>query len=313
MSKPNILIICILTLLSTIPVIVIGATQNQSQDIGSQMVGEGMKYFTYSIGDSMISMGTDDKNVSRTETPSLIFKMITFTVNPYKFEWVKDWWNTMLVFYVFVFILACMGGAVMVLLQKMSPDTVNRIAWIMGDQIEMANIRGWLSRMIIGLCFPFFVLFGVWAILQVNYAVSGMLTASVLNAVPPITDNIIAYLFMALAYLILSVIFALRSIIIVLFAAGSLGVAALYLIPQLQELVKSILVYFIIVVFMQPAMIFTAAVGTIFIKNLPPELSMFYGVSYLGLFILLMAIGLVCIIGGSVVTKIVGASMGRRI
>ncbi len=62
---------------------------------------------------------------------------------------------------------------------------------------------------------------------------------------------------------------------------------------------------------MQPALIFTAAVGTIFIQNLPPEMNMFVSVSYMALIILLVAMGIVCIVGKSLVNKIVGIGVWR--
>src|SRR5659263_648087 len=80
----------------------------------------------------------------------------------------------------------------------------------------------------------------IYVILQINYAVSSMITSNALNAVPITIDNLISYLFMAIAYLILAIVFALRNIVIVLFAAGSLGIAALYLIPRLQDFAKSV-------------------------------------------------------------------------
>ncbi len=278
------------------------------EDFGAQMVGIGIEIYTNKISDSLVALGGNGNvsEVNKTQTPSLIFKMITYTVDPYTFPWVKYWWNKMLVAYVFVFTISCLGGAALVLLHKMSPDSVSRIAWVLGEQASMTDIKGWMGRMVMGLMFPLLTLFGVYLILLVNTAVSGLITSSALNAVPPTINNMLAYLFMALAYLILSVVFALRNIIIVLFAAGSLGVAALYLIPQLQNLVKSIFVYFIVVVFMQPALIFIAAVGTIFLTFLPPELNMFVAVSYLALIILMVAIGVVCIVGKSIVSRIVG-------
>jgi hypothetical protein len=303
-------IFLILILLASIPSS-IGAANDPIDSYGAQMVESGMKMFANSIGDSMISMGTGNDTVNRAETPGLIFKMITYTVDPYAFPWVKKWWNTMLVFYVFVFTIACLGGASLVLIQKMSPDTIHRMAWLMGEDSASFYLQNWLSKMVLGLMFPVITLFGVYVILQINYAVSGMITANALNAVPPTIDNMIAYLFMALAYLILTIVFALRNIVIVLFAAGSLGIAALYLIPQLQNFVKSVFVYFIVVVFMQPALIFTAAIGTVFIQNLPIELTGFVQISYLALIILLVVMGIVCIVGKSIVSRIVGVGMWR--
>jgi hypothetical protein len=289
----------------------VNAATDSDQSYGAQMIEAGMKMFANSIGDSMISLGTGNDTVNRAETPSLIFNMITYTADPYAFPWVKKWWNTMLVFYVFVFTIACIGGATLVLLQKMSPDTLSRIAWLLDDKSASFYYQNWLGKMVLGLLFPVITLFGVYVILLINYAVSGLITANALNAVPPTIDNMFAYFFMALAYLILTIVFALRNIIIVLFAAGSLGIAALYLIPQLQDFVKSVFVYFIIVVFMQPALIFVAAVGTVFIQNLPPEMNMFVSASYMALIILLVAMAIVCIAGKSIVSRIVGVGLWR--
>jgi hypothetical protein len=311
MSKNDTTLLCIFFLLLAFIPSAIGAANDPIDSYGAQMVGAGMQIFANSIGDSMISMGTGNSTVDRAETPSLIFKMITYTVDPYTFPWVKKWWNTMLVFYVFVFTVACIGGAALVLLQKMSPDTLSRIAWLLDENAASFYLQNWLGKMVLGLLFPVITLFGVYVILQINYAVSGIITANALNAVPPTIDNMIAYLFMAFAYLVLTIVFALRNIVIVLFAAGSLGIAALYLIPQLQDFVKSVFVYFIVVVFMQPALIFTAAVGTVFIQNLPPELNMFVSVSYVALIILLLVMGVVCIIGKSIVNRIVGVGLMR--
>jgi hypothetical protein len=309
MSKNKVVYIILLSLLLlTFPV---SADSGETESYGAQMVGAGMQIFANSIGDSMITLGTGNTTVDRAETPSLIFKMITYTVDPYTFPWVKKWWNTMLVFYVFVFTVACIGGAALVLIQKMSPDTLSRIAWVLDEDSGAFYLQNWLGKMVLGLLFPVITLFGVYVILQINYAVSGLITANALNAVPPTIDNLIAYLFMAFAYLVLTIVFALRNIIIVLFAAGSLGIAALYLIPQLQGFVKSVFVYFIVVVFMQPALIFTAAVGTVFIQNLPPELNMFVSVSYVALIILLLVMGIVCIAGKSIVNRIVGVGLWR--
>src|SRR5659263_525460 len=309
-NKTSVICILLLAFMFAHPV---NAATSSDESYGAQMVESGLNMFANSIGDSMISLGTGNSTVDRAETPGLIFRRITYTVDPYTFPWVKKWWNTMLVFYVFVFTIACIGGAALVLIQKMSPDTIHRMAWLMGEDSASFYLQNWLSKMVLGLMFPVITLFGVYVILQINYDVSDILKSNALNQVQLTIDNLIAYLFMAIAYLILAIVFALRNIVIVLFAAGSLGIAALYLIPQLQDFVKSVFVYFIIVVFMQPALIFTAAVGTVFIQNLPLELNMFVQISYLALIILLVVLGIVCIVGKSLVSRIVGVGMWRRI
>src|SRR5659263_15727 len=109
MSRNKITLFSFLLLMLLLVSTVSGDENIDTDSYGAQMVESGMKMFANSIGDSMISMGTGNDTVNRAETPGLIFRMITYTVDPYTFPWVKKWWNTMLVFYVFVFTIACIG------------------------------------------------------------------------------------------------------------------------------------------------------------------------------------------------------------
>jgi hypothetical protein len=115
MSKNKTVLFCLFLLAFILSYPVSGVEPVQPESYGAQMIEAGMKMFANSIGDSMITLGTGNTTVVREETPGLIFKMITYTVDPYTFPWVKKWWNTMLVFYVFVFTVACIGGAALVL------------------------------------------------------------------------------------------------------------------------------------------------------------------------------------------------------
>jgi len=62
---------------------------------------------------------------------------------------------------------------------------------------------------------------------------------------------------------------------------------------------------------MQPALIFVAGIGTMFLQTIPPELSNFVAISYLGLILLLVVMGVICILGWGVVNRIVGMSIRR--
>jgi hypothetical protein len=159
MLRNKTFLICILLLVFMFAHPVNAATSSD-ESYGAQMIEAGMKMFANSIGDSMISLGTGNSTVDRAETPSLIFKMITYTVDPYTFPWVKKWWNTMLIFYVFVFTVACIGGAALVLIQKMSPDTLSRIAWLLDEKSASFYLQNWLGKMVLGLLFPVVTLFG---------------------------------------------------------------------------------------------------------------------------------------------------------
>jgi len=76
----------------------------------------------------------------------------------------------MLVFYVVCILHSMHRGASLVLIQKMSPDTIHRMAWLMGEDSASFYLQNWLSKMVLGLMFPVITLFGVYVILQINYA-----------------------------------------------------------------------------------------------------------------------------------------------
>jgi hypothetical protein len=244
---------------------------NAISTAASEAVNAGINSWFYSIGDSMINLngnGTIDA-AARQETPGLIFRMLSFTIDPFTLNFVKDWWSTSLIFFVTVAILyICMGGA-LALLQTYNPSLMQRLAWLeSGTYTDNFELKKWLSNVALSLLFPFITYFGLYTILQLCYIVTGLVAQSALNAIPPTAENIVVYLFMALTYLLLSIIMSIRNIVIVLFCAGGLMLAALYLIPSLQNLVKNIFMYFLLLVFLQPLLAFVAAVGVMFIKAL---------------------------------------------
>jgi hypothetical protein len=255
-------------------------------------VNKGLELFSYSIGDSMINIngsGTIPPTV-RQETPGLIFRMLSFTIDPFKLDFVKTWWGTSLIFFVTVAVVyICMGGA-LALLQNYNPSLMQRLTWLeSGTYTDNFELKKWLSNVALALIFPFLTYFGLYIILQLCYVVTGLVSQTALNAIPPTAENIIVYLFMALTYLLLSIVMSIRNIVIVVFCAGGLMLAALYLIPSLP--------YFLLLVFLQPLLVFVAAVGVMFITSLPKELVFFQASLYFGLMVLLLIIGLVVTFG----------------
>ncbi len=91
MSKNKTVLFCFLLLMFALLSPARGAEPVEPDSYGAQMVEAGLEMFANSIGDSMISLGTGNSTVDRAETPSLIFRMITYTVDPYTFSWVKKW------------------------------------------------------------------------------------------------------------------------------------------------------------------------------------------------------------------------------
>ncbi len=308
MSKNKIVYIIVLSLLLlTFPVL---ADSEETASYGAQMVASGMEIFANSISDSMYQLGNGSAPVNRSESPGTLFKIITYTVDPYSFEWVHTWQNTMMVAYVIFGLLALFVSSSFVLWSRLSPSFVDRITWITGSTGDF-NFDKWKGTIILMFILPVAVLFGVYVLIYVNFVISSFLTAKGLSAIPLVADNIIAYFFMALTFLIMSLVMFARNIIIVLFVAGSLGLAALYLFDDLRDAIKSLFMYFIVVLFMQPVIIFVAILGLLFLKNLPPALFFMESTGYLVLSLILIVIGVVCIVGLGIVKTIIGVRIWR--
>jgi hypothetical protein len=273
-------------------------------DIGANMVKKGFDLFAYSIGDSMISLGTGNETVNREEAPDMIFKLLTFSVDPYKFSFVQEWQQVMVIFFVMLTLLMVMLGGASVLINRTSPDIAYRISWLL-DSSAVFDLNKWVSTIFIAIIFLLLGTFGLYYLLQFEYVVSAIITEKALLTVPPTIDNIIAYLLFASVYLLLSVIMAIRSIIILLMAAGSLGLFALYLIPQTRQFAASAFMYFLVVLFMQPALLFIAAVGLAFVQMIPLPLLQFKVITVLGLTIFMAVFSLLCILGKGLVKNII--------
>jgi hypothetical protein len=276
-------------------------------DAGANMVKKGFDLFAYSIGDSMIALGTGNQTINQTnreEAPGMIFKLLTFTIDPYKFSFVQEWQQVMIIFFVILTLLMIMLGGASVLINRSSPELAYRISWLL-DSPAVFDINKWISTIFIAIAFLLVGTFGLYYLLQLEYVVSAIITDHALLTVPPTIDNIIAYLLFAAVYLLLSVVMAIRAIIILLMAAGALGLFALYLIPQTRSFAASAFMYFLVILFMQPALLFIAALGLAFVQMIPPELINFKVMIILGLALFMAVVAIVCILGKSLVKNII--------
>ncbi len=239
-------------------------------DAAAYAVKKGTEMTIRGIGDSMIELGTGSSTVNRSNITEAIFSTATYTVDPYQYQWVKDWWTILIIVYTIFSVMALLTGAIFVMVSRYFPSTFERMVWIIGGGAGIFNFQKWTGTIGLAIVLPYIAVFGTYTLLVFNFALTGLMTNHVMYTIPPTSDNIIAYLIMALAFLIISLLLAARNIIIVIFAAGSIGIAALFLIPQCRDFVGRIFRYFIGLIFMQPIIIFTMAVGFTFINALPP-------------------------------------------
>ncbi len=276
-------------------------------DAGANMVKKGFDLFAYGIGDSMISLGSGNQTINQTNrdaVSSMIFNLLTFTVDPYKFPFVQEWQQVMVIFFVMLTLLMIMLGGASVLINRTSPEIAYRISWML-DSSSFFDINKWLSTIFVSIVFLLLGTFGLYYLLQLEYVVSAIITENSLLTAPPTIDNLIAYLLFAIAYFLLSIIMAVRAVIILLMAAGALGLFALYLIPQTREFAVRAFMYFLVVLFMQPALLFIAAVGLAFVNMIPLAALPFKNIITIGVIIFMLAVAITCILGKGLVKSII--------
>src|SRR3990172_11210320 len=210
MGKGVVLFIFIFIISSIYPVL---AATDPAADIGSKMIYNGINIFAYSIGDEMIKLGTGNETEireNREEAPNMIFKLLTFSIDPYKFAFVQEWQQVMIIFFVMLTLLMIMLGGASVLINRTSPDIASRISWLL-DSTAVFDISKWISSIFIAIFFLLLGTFGLYFLLQLEYVVSAIITEKALLTAPPVIENMIAYLLFAAVFLLLSIIMAVRA------------------------------------------------------------------------------------------------------
>ncbi len=280
------------------------AAEGGDYGVGASMVASGMEMFGYSIGDQMYQIGSGNGTVNRDNASSMIFNLLTFTIDPYKFQFVQEWQNVMIIFFVMLTLLTIILGGSSVLINRQSPDTAKYISWALNDT-AFFDIHKWLSTIFMAIIFLLLGTFGLYYLMQLEYVVSAIIAEKALLTAPPVIDNMLIYIIFAFVYLLMSVIMAVRTIIILLAAAGFLGLLALFLIPQTRSFATSAFMYFLVILFLQPTLLFIAAVGLAFISVLPMSLLPFANVLIVGLVLLLLTVSIICILGIGIVKNII--------
>lgn len=287
MQKTRLVKVILILLLMIYPV------SASAGDEGSWMVKNGFELFGKSIGDSFYEMGTGNKTVNQSESSGLLVRLISYTIDPYSFDFVMEWQKITIVSYVLLAILSLLIASSRMAQGKISYHQMT-------------------SNVLLGCVLPVAVLFGTYLILQINYVVSAFLSSQGLNAIPISGSNIVAYFIMAITFFIMSIVMFARNVIIIFFAAGGIVLAALYFIPHMKDAIESAYKYFLVIVFMQPILIFITILGMSFLQALPSEILQFQAIGSIVLGLLIMVLGVSLLLGKGIVRLFMYRAVLRR-
>jgi hypothetical protein len=261
---------------------------NLTDAVSSRIVAGGMNMFFFDLADDMLSLAgvtIDSTSAGRSAVPKLAYMMITINDDPFSYDWVKYWQNIMAVIYVvgMIWFVVFFGG-LMVLARKMGGQAHRTLNFLLADTVADRDFENWFHRMFFGIVYGLFATIGIWLILQFNQLLANILASVAVTPVPFSGNNLVAYIIMVLGYLFIAVFMWIRSVAIDMFAAGGLGVAVLYLIPKTEGIAKWVFWRMMVLIFMQPVLIFEAAIGLTVIQH---SLYAGIGIAYIGLMIIL--------------------------
>lgn len=231
-----------------------------SIEYGKSIISKGIDQFAVGLGDNMINM-SNSLNLaadSKTTTEILLFKMGTFTYNPFQDPTVRDIFSKSVGIYILclmVFIL--LGGAYLQI--SRAGAYRNRLV---GQQVENHMTLSEFAITVFGLnvVIPVVPLL-MWLVLLANYVFSSMLMSGIIESAVPTPDNTVLYLGLALVSLLLAFVFVYRTLIIGIGVAFCLVIALFVGIPLTRRLGCYMFLYFAIMAFLQPIILGFTLVG----------------------------------------------------
>ncbi len=264
---------------------------------------QGLEGFVYRIGDMIYGVGGVDAT-NRSITDSMFITMMTQNIDPYSLQPVRDWQNYSAAAFLVIGMLALFIAFIS------SRVNIKSLDDLIGEGYTQNRI---VDTLLCLLVIPIIAIFGVWVVLQLNYIISVFIADYMIMTIPQSSDNFIIYVCMAIAYILLSFVMIIRTILIVIFASVSLIVGVAYSIIELRPKAIEYTKSFISIVFLQSKLLFIMLIGIIVIGYsafiLDPNIR---ATAYLGLSLYVTWVGYKAI-AGDTMTTIVKVAIFRRL
>ena len=233
-------------------------------------VTDGIKGFFISAADSVFNIGgssNESTNVKNNYGYAVgsVFKIATYSNDPYQSETVQAMRIRTAVIGVFIFILYVFYGAACVNLSCGGGGVFERTQYILTQtpfsEYKNTLIRTFGAIFLTHYLFKFIILF--------NQAVTTQAMFSVLDAIPFQLDNWVMYLAMSVCYGLESVFFTMRIILMDLIAGSDILIGALFAFSFTREMSLETIKYFGKITLLQFIIVLLTAFGISIIESLP--------------------------------------------
>jgi len=278
---------------------------NSEQQLGAEMIEEGIRQTGIGFADDIYSIGKNGTGGSDT-----IIMMASYTVDPYKIPAVNDTNQVVTDIFYCLFIIIMFVHAGVVILSRYRPEKLAGFEFVSVD-FNGYHYNEYVTKMLKGIFILALAHFGVELILGLCHEITSSLMQTVPGSLEPTPDNVILYGMMSLIWLAEMIFFIIRTYVIIIMATFALLVGAMYLWGPTEQIAKTIFMYFLSLTFMQPIIVGITCVCVRVIKessNLigSGELNVFLAdgaevVYYLGLLVVLFMISFVIVFAPALV------------
>jgi hypothetical protein len=243
---------------------------NKTTTVLTVSVTEGIKAFFVSIADSIFNIGgsTNETELVKNKygyAVGSVFKIATYSNDPYDSTTVQAMRDRTTVIGVFIFILYVFYGAACVNLACGGVGLFERVQYM----ITKTPIDEYKSTLIIAFGAIFFIHYIFRFIILFDQAITTEAMYSVLDAIPLSIDNWVMYLAMSICYGLESVFFMIRIIMMDLIAGSDILLGALFAFSFTRGLAIETIKYFAKITLLQFIIVLLTAFGISIIEALP--------------------------------------------
>ncbi len=277
---------------------------NNNLDTGTWMITKGLEGFVYSVGDSIYGVaGNNGIRTNRSSTDTMVINLLAWNVDPYSIQEVRDWQDICAAAFIIIGISALIIAFIFMQLNFQFIDE------LIGDGYTQNRM---IDTLLVIIVVPIISIFGVWIVLKINYIVSMFISNYMIMTIPQTSDNFLIYLFMAIAFVLVSIVMFIRAIHIVVFTAVSIVIAVFYGVHELRQTIVDYVRAFLAIVFLQPKLLLIMVFGLIVISKIPTVIMPLKLTAYLALVLYIGWVGYKAITG-NVITNTVKIIVFKKV
>ena len=276
-------------------------------DALAEGVQRGLDSFAIGLGDDMLNMSSSMSTVNASQSGQLLLDVSTFTYNPFKDPTViTGLQNSALLYVLFLLAFIFVGGA-WVQISRLRPTRE-----LLGMKLNTGtSLAGFMKTVFILIVVAPVIPFMMWLVLMFNYIICNMIMTEMLPSIMLTPDNVTLYVAMCFDYALMFMSFVWRSLIIGLNVRYCLIILILIALPPTRRLGTGILLYYILMVFMQPVILAITCGGVGIVQTIAPHGGNGALFCYLVLGLLLLVVSLAFILGPWTIMKLLGSAKNK--